>query len=66
MAEALTLAETDEAPPADGLLDGYARADGVYDEMLAADGSVRPHYREMIAALAAMSDAERVRRFASA
>ena len=55
-----------DAAPRPGLLDGYAPAEGVHDEMRATDGSVRPHYREMIASLAAMSDGERARRFASA
>lgn len=47
------------------LLSGYA-VNGGYDEMLAPDGSVRPHYGAMIAALAKMSEAERGRRFSSA
>ncbi len=54
------------APPGDGFLDSYVRSAGVYDEMLAADGSVRPHYRQMLSALARMSEAERTRRSSSA
>ncbi|GLK68815.1 circularly permuted type 2 ATP-grasp protein [Hansschlegelia plantiphila] len=49
-----------------GLLDGYAPPKGVFDEMIGADGKVRPHYSQLVASLAAMSDAERGRRFSSA
>lgn len=52
--------------PFAALLTGYAPPSGVYDEIIAPDGKVRPHYREMIAALAGMSEAERTRRFGSA
>lgn len=55
-----------KAAPCAGLLDGYRPPKGVIDEMLAADGQVRPHYREMIAALGGMNEAERARRFGSA
>lgn len=51
---------------AGALLEGYAPPPGVYDEMRAADGRVRKHYRPLVAALGRMSDAERARRFASA
>lgn len=34
-------------------LDGYVRRDGVFDEMMGADGSVRPHWRPYLDALAA-------------
>ncbi|WP_020178714.1 circularly permuted type 2 ATP-grasp protein [Methylopila sp. M107] len=66
MTELLTAEILNGAPPKNGFLDGYGPSAGVHDEMLAPDGSVRPHYRQMIAALARMSEAERTRRSASA
>ncbi|GLK74865.1 hypothetical protein GCM10008171_01170 [Methylopila jiangsuensis] len=58
-------------PPPDvaavrALLKGYAPPTGIYDEMRGPDGRIRPHYREMIAALSRMSEEERGRRFGSA
>ena len=48
------------------LLAGYRPSAGVHDEMMTAEGRVRPHYRGMIAALARMDEAERGRRFGTA
>ena len=47
LAEALSLALTHPSER-DRLLSGYAAAAGPYDEMLAADGSVRPHWRAFV------------------
>lgn len=61
------IVEARHAPRAKGaLMEGYAPRPGVFDEMLGADGQVRPQYRAMVAALGGMSEAERSRRFASA
>jgi uncharacterized circularly permuted ATP-grasp superfamily protein/uncharacterized alpha-E superfamily protein len=53
-------------PKGVGLLGGYAPPDSVFDEMLGADGKVRPHYRQLVSTLATMSEPERERRFSSA
>ena len=58
--------KTAERPETADLLRGYKASKGVHDEMLAPDGSVRPHYREVISKLSRMSEAERGRRSASA
>ncbi|WP_156381923.1 MULTISPECIES: circularly permuted type 2 ATP-grasp protein [unclassified Aureimonas] len=46
-------------------LSAYRRQPGVYDEMLDEAGEIRPHYRPLIEALAAMAPAERAARFRS-
>lgn len=55
-----------EPPRLDAILSGYGHAPGGFDEMLAPDGGIRPHYRPLIEALAAMSSADRAGRFRSA
>jgi len=48
------------ADPAAEFVRGYQRsAADQYDEMLGADGEVRPHWRALVAALAALSPSER-------
>lgn len=42
---------------------GYAPLAGVYDEMVAADGCLRPHWRQFIDGLGSMTDAELARRW---
>jgi uncharacterized circularly permuted ATP-grasp superfamily protein/uncharacterized alpha-E superfamily protein len=67
LAKTVTLQEPTEGRAAKSdLLTGYAPPKGVFDEMMGADHKVRPHYREMIAALGRMEEAERTRRFATA
>ncbi len=43
------------------LLNGY-RTDGFFDEVVAEDGSVRPHYRELVDRLEGLTPAELARR----
>jgi uncharacterized circularly permuted ATP-grasp superfamily protein/uncharacterized alpha-E superfamily protein len=50
----------------DQLLSGYAPAPGSYDEMLAADGAVRPHWRPFLSMLADLGSEEIGRRCAAA
>ncbi|MBB3973110.1 circularly permuted type 2 ATP-grasp protein [Hansschlegelia beijingensis] len=64
-ADAPTPSVHDERPSA-GLLRGYRPPAGVFDEAVDDMGGVRPHYRPLIAALAAMDEPERERRFSSA
>ena len=66
MSEVVTASRGKAAAPSEGLLTGYGPSTGVHDEMMAADGKVRPHYREMVASLAAMGAADRDKCFASA
>ncbi|BDA86258.1 hypothetical protein Sa4125_38000 [Aureimonas sp. SA4125] len=47
-------------------LSAYRLQAGSQDEMLAADGSVRPHYRQLVDALATMGANDRAGRFGSA
>lgn len=42
---------------------GYAPLPGVYDEMVAADGCLRPHWRQFIDGLESMTDGELERRW---
>lgn len=58
--------EKKKAAPRAGLLDGYKPPKGVIDEMIGPDGQVRPHYRELVTALAGLGEPERARRFGSA
>jgi uncharacterized circularly permuted ATP-grasp superfamily protein/uncharacterized alpha-E superfamily protein len=53
-------------PDLAAFLSAYRPQPGSHDEMLAADGSVRPHYRPLVEALAAMDPADRAGRFGSA
>ncbi len=52
--------------PAAQLLAGYRPLPGVYDEMMGPDGEVRPHWRDLLAGLAALGREELTRRFAAA
>ena len=45
-----------------GLLENYARSEGVFDEVLANDGTVRPHYAKLFGALEDFSATELQRR----
>lgn len=40
-------------------VDGYLPPPGTYDEMLAAEGQVRPHWKPVVDAITGLSDAER-------
>src|SRR5579871_3260024 len=48
------------------LLTGYRPLPGVYDEMMSAEGEVRPHWRDLLIGLAAPGREELTRRFAAA
>lgn len=48
------------------LLAGYRPLQNVYDEMMSPDGEVRPHWRDLLAGLAALGREELTRRFAAA
>jgi uncharacterized circularly permuted ATP-grasp superfamily protein/uncharacterized alpha-E superfamily protein len=48
------------------LLAGYAPLPGIFDEMMDADGRVRPHWNLFLAKLAALGPEEMSRRFAAA
>ncbi len=45
---------------------GYRPIAGAYDEMVAADGSIRPHWQPFLQALGSLGPAELARRFATA
>jgi uncharacterized circularly permuted ATP-grasp superfamily protein/uncharacterized alpha-E superfamily protein len=47
------------------LLGGYRPLQGVYDEMMSPNGEVRPHWRDLLAGLAALGREELTRRFAA-
>ncbi len=49
-------------PAAAGLLSGYQRSASTFDELLADDGKLRPHYARLIGALEAFSPADLQRR----
>lgn len=55
-----------EAEAVEALLAGYQPLPGVHDELVAADGTPRPHWNSMLAALAEMGVDEVNRRFAAA
>lgn len=48
------------------LLDGYVPLADAYDELMRPDGSIRPHWRFLVDAFAALAPAELERRFATA
>jgi uncharacterized circularly permuted ATP-grasp superfamily protein len=48
------------------LLDGYRAADGVYDEMVAADAALRPHYEGFMRALDALGRVDLASRWENA
>jgi len=45
---------------------GYTPTPGVYDEMMAADGSIRPHWRRFLTGLESLAEAELTRRWDTA
>src|SRR5437016_6154569 len=57
----------ESAPPeASELLAHYRPLPGVYDEMVDSDGNLRPHWHDLLVALAALGSEELARRFAAA
>lgn len=50
--------------PVEQLLAGYRTTEGVPDELLGPDGTLRPVWKELVGAIAAMSPVERAERFA--
>jgi len=50
----------------DWLLAGYQPVPGIHDEMMTADGAVRPHWRGLVTGLAALGRDQVERRFADA
>src|ERR1041384_4602932 len=67
MSQSQTQAEMGETSAAQravrgGLLSGYKRRPGVFDELLTADGEMFPHYAKLLADLEAFGAAELQRR----
>lgn len=52
--------------PGESLVAGYRPLPGIYDEMVDADGRVRPHWQRLIAGLGELPREELIRRFAVA
>jgi len=50
--------KNDALPIGNLLMDGYQPADGIFDEMLAPDGAVRPHWQPFLDALGGMTEAQ--------
>jgi uncharacterized circularly permuted ATP-grasp superfamily protein/uncharacterized alpha-E superfamily protein len=55
-----------DTPKAPLLSDGYLQTPGVYDEMCAASGILRPHWDKFIRSLSALGDQELARRWQTA
>ncbi len=51
------------ADPSRAPLADYERVDGIYDELMDAGGSLRPHWQPFVESLASVSDAELARRW---